>query len=177
MFDFGANYQITVTDISTYKFHKEGILPSFYYYFFQNTKEESKFIFTTNLKPISEFNLGYYVYTYPTFGLFTIPMAYLFFLGFFKKNMKYIIMQALTLLIVCILVLLDFTLAGVHIRYLMDIYPIMIMMTFVSILIFDEKFKGTAKIIYLIVVCLIVACSSFYVIEAFLSERIRYNNF
>ena len=175
--EFGSKYQLTVSDVSKNTFHKEGIKPAFYYYFFQNTKVADPFIFSTSKKPIRDFNLGYYVYTYPTFGLFTIPAAYLILLGFFTKKIKLIIINVLTLLIVCVLVQLDFALAGVHIRYLMDILPITIFISFVSVLVFDDNLKGIFKWIYLGLICLVLLYSSFYCLEAFISERVRYDNF
>lgn len=160
--DFGANYQLTVSDVSKNQIKWSNLLPSYYYYFFQKPIINDKFPYILiNLKDIKSFELGYYVYTYPTIGLFTIPLSFCMFLGLFNlKDKKYLIMNIIFILNILVLAFVEFSLAGVHLRYMMDLLPMVTFISLLNILIINELIKSDKiKFIYFVIILIVIIIS------------------
>ena len=138
--DFGANYQLTVSDVSKNKILLENFKPAMFYYLFQPFEISKTFPYLKLVVyDIKNFNLSHYTYSYRTFGIFMIPISLFIFVGLFnRKNKQHIIFNILTLLFMIILAFLDFSLAGVHTRYVMDIYPFIIFVAICNILIVND---------------------------------------
>lgn len=176
--DFGANYQLTVSDVSKNDIKFSNLTPSFYYYFFQKPIINDKFPYISiALKDIKNFDLGYYVYTYPTIGLFTIPISYLMFLGLFNyKDKKYIAMNIIFIINIFVLVFLEFSLAGVHLRYLMDILSMCVFISILNILIVGNKIlNDRLKSIYFIIILIVVILSLIIFISLISNFAYDYN--
>lgn len=159
--DFGSNYQLTVSDISKNKVLLENIPAAMFYYLFQPPRPiENMPHLILNLLDVKWFNLNHYVYTFPTIGLFTIPLSYMIFMGFSRKNsFNFKLMNTLFLLNIIILAIFDFSLAGVHIRYLMDLLPMTMFISIVNIAILINNTKNKNIVFG---VCFIVICLSIY---------------
>ncbi len=123
-FDFGTDYQLTVTDTSLYSVGAFGIVPSFFHYFLQNFSFTDSFPFI-GFDYVAFSDYGRYVYVDSGLGIFAMPfMLSLFaFPVFFRKkdigiNRKILFATALAML--PITAFLDFCLGGVIFRYTAD---------------------------------------------------------
>lgn len=176
IFDFGANYQLTVSDISKNKLRISNIWPTLYYYFMQKPVFNNNYPYISiALKNIKEYNLTYYVYTYPTIGLLTIPINICMFLGIINfKDKKYLIMNIIFILNVFILAFFDFSLAGVHLRYLMDILSMTVFISILNLLVINDKINNDKlRLLYFIIVLIIVVFSLIMFIS--LVDNFSYN--
>ncbi len=123
--DFGANYQLTVADVSQYRIGAYGIVPSIYHYFFHPFKAEAVFPFI-NLQHLSFGNYGEYVYIDSGLGIFSFPFMIMLVLTPIVIANKKIpserrILLGVSLASVFITAFIDFCLGGVIFRYTADI--------------------------------------------------------
>ena len=131
-FDFGINYQLTVSNL---RFNKVTnfvqAFNGFYHYFFQPLDLDLRFpFFHVVSKAPSAINEFYF--KLPIAGVFNFPLLGIIFATFYiiKRRMqedklkKWFIIISLA---VCLLITyLDITLAGSIMRYTLDIYPLML---------------------------------------------------
>ncbi len=123
-FDFGTNYQLTVTDTSLYSVGTFGVVPSFFHYFLQNFRFDASFPFM-GFDYVAAKDYGRYVYVDSGLGIFAMPFMIMLFACpvFFRKkdigtNRKILFATALAML--PITAFLDFCLGGVIFRYTAD---------------------------------------------------------
>ena len=176
--DFGSNYQLTVSDVSKNKILLENIPAALYYYLFQPPLPQTSIPYLRICAlDIKWFKLSHYTYTYPTIGLFTIPLCLLSFLGFNKNNeLKYRWFNFFFILNIFILSIFNFSLAGVHFRYLMDLLPMTIFISLLNIAITFSNIKDN-KDIFLGVIFIIIALTIYYFLNLYVNELyIRLNN-
>lgn len=173
VFDFGSNYQLTVSDVSKNKMSIENIIPALYYYLIQPPKLNTHAPYLIlQLTDIKHFNLSHYTYTFPTFGLFTIPLNLFIIIGFIKnKNKLFIFFNTIGIILIFVLSFVNFSLAGVHIRYLMDILPICLFLALLNILLFNDKMMSSiGKMIFKSVFYIAFSLSIFYYLNILINE-------
>ena len=134
-FDFGASYQLTVSDIHANKVNLAGLPAAIYHYFFMSLRPRAVFPFfeqqATGLN-----NYGQYVYIDFAIPVFTLPIIALGFLllpmCFRKKNTcccrETTVLQrnAYYILAICMALFIaweDFCLGGLIQRYIIDTLP------------------------------------------------------
>ncbi len=179
IFEFGATYQLTVSDISYNKFRIENILPALYYYFIQwpGCSGHAPFLIVENVyKPIS----GNYFYSAVNIGLLSIPLNWsIAAIGptlsrkEFIKSATYISILMSTVFIA----ILNFCLAGICIRYVCDIsLPFAILS---GLIILDanrnafESGDRNGKIIYNISILYIILTIFICTVLIFINERCK----
>lgn len=123
-FDFGANYQLTLADTSTYSLSSALALPAFYHFFLQAPKIDSVFPYLhPAVSRLSDYSVDRVVYTsnsvgsvfFPcTWGTAVIPMLW-------RKNKRAFITAALAFISVAFIAFFDLCYGGVHLRYAADI--------------------------------------------------------
>ncbi len=123
-FDFGTDYQLTVTDTSLYSVGAFGIMPSFFHYFLQGFTFTDSFPFI-GFNYIAPTDYGRYVYVDSGLGIFAMPFMLMLLASpvYFKKkdigiNRKILFATALAML--PITAFLNFCLGGVIFRYTAD---------------------------------------------------------
>lgn len=125
--DFGAAYQLTVCDVSEYRFRAELLIPAVYHYFLQ-TPIFIKDVFPYMRLSYVPVDCSAYVYTTRTLGMFCMPSlaGLLLFPATYKKRASLVKPATFTLAAVCCFALayFDTCFAGVCVRYLADIAPI-----------------------------------------------------
>lgn len=145
-FDFGAAYQLTVSDIHANKLSFSSIGPMIYHYFLQFPRPRSSFpFFEQNMCYL--YNYGRYVYTAGINGVFAYPV--LFFaaamapLAFVRKGKRFAYkttkLQRNSFMAVCfimafVIAWMDFCLGGAINHYVFDFMPLMILAAAVCIL-------------------------------------------
>ncbi len=145
-FDFGAAYQLTVSDIHANKLSLSGIGPMIYHYFLQVPRPRSSFPFFEQ-QMCYLYNYGRYVYTagingvfaYPVllFGTVMAPTAFIrrgnrFAYNTTKRQRNSFI--ALCFIMAFVIAWMDFCLGGAINHYVFDIMPLMILVSVVCIL-------------------------------------------
>lgn len=126
VFEFGARYQLTVADVSTYSVSLALLLPSIYCYFLQMPIVQGKFPYLVlTYEPIQSY--GGYLYTTWMMGVFAMPSLSGILLspiarrrGGKKDNVK-LFTFILAAFCCFLLAFVDICFAGVCIRYLADI--------------------------------------------------------
>ncbi len=158
-FDFGQKYQLTVADVSTYSISGGLFGYAMLHYFFQpyDFGKEAPYI----TRGLVQMEYDRYVYVDRALGVFAFPTTIPALLtpaalSFKKDPGKFIAYLFIPVCAVAV-AFVDFCLAGVHIRYVFDILP---MVTFLALLVWMEicgKLKGKYKVIAVcvgIVLCL-----------------------
>jgi hypothetical protein len=163
LFDFGNNYQMTVSDISLNKISLDKFPLAFKTYFLTPTLSDPTFPFYEFKSLV--FNESYYIYNFRTLGIFRYPLIYLSFGILFiipkKDNIKLFIFILSAFIIAIILGFISFCLAGIHYRYTLDILPVLLLVSGMSIVLLESSIKPGNKrfksIIFISTVCLSVA--------------------
>ncbi len=148
-FDFGANYQLTVSDISQNKIDIKLFLPSVLSYFFK------PFIFTGEYPYIamnnavaydfagrffySEWYIGAFCHGAPA-ALFAYP-----FLAYIERDKERNATFITLVLTALAIAFSDFCLAGVNMRYIYDIAATLALFGTVSLLALQKSVKGKAR--------------------------------
>jgi len=152
--DFGSNYNLTVADVSTYKFDVEDIQYALFHYLNEAPAKSEAYPYVT-FSYVKFTNYGHYVYNDANFGLFPAsPLCAfillapaVFFSPKFSKSRKFFSLAAF-FCIPCIL-LTDFCLGGVIYRYLGDfsfVAALFAIVTLVSVCeIFTDCLDSRAK--------------------------------
>lgn len=124
-FDFGTDYQLTVSDTSLYSVGLFGLVPSFFHYFLQNLGFTAEFPFV-GFDYVAASDYGRYVYVDSGLGIFATPFMLVLLLSpvVFKKksvsrNKKLLFGAAL--LSLPLTAFLNFCLGGVIFRYTADL--------------------------------------------------------
>ena len=83
------------------------------------------------------------------------------FLGLFNlKDKKYLLMNIIFILNILVLAFVEFSLAGVHLRYMMDLLPMVTFISLLNILIINELIKSDKiKFIYFVIILIVVIIS------------------
>ncbi len=149
-FEFGAKYQLTVADVSTYKFTKELLIPCIVFYFFQMPVFKEKFPYIS----LDLYNVKTgvpYLYTTYTIGAFPFlsNIGILGISGVLAKPRKKHIVQKTTYVAAFVSVFLlafaDICMGGVNVRYFADISFTMILFTGLILLEIPAFFAGSKK--------------------------------
>ncbi len=172
-FDFGSHYQLTVSDVSKNKLAIENIKASFYYYLLQPPRFENNAPFLKiQALDVKTFNLSHYVYVFPTIGLLTIPLNLFIVVGFIKnKNKELLLFNIVSIIFILVLSFINFSIAGVHIRYLMDLLPICLFVSLLNILLFNDRIKSIkGKYIFKSIFYIAFSLSIFYYLNLLVNE-------
>lgn len=142
LMDFGANYQITMSDIHANHLRLSALFPAMVHYFLQPVRTSDLFPFF-NIFAFHMRNYGMYCYSDMMIGAFWFPMLSM---GFFliPKSMKMggnglAKFRKRGFIIACFVMAagiawMDFCLAGLNLRYLIDIMPPLILGSVCTIL-------------------------------------------
>ena len=150
--DFGQKYQLTVHDVSLYKLNPELFGYAMIQYFFQMPTYEGGFPFLR--RSFVTLKYGTYVYVDCTVGAFAFPttIATLFtplVVSLKKEPGKWLSYFFIPLAAV-VISFVDFCMAGVHLRYVFDIVP---MLTFLGLLVWMELCKRATGKTKKVLVC------------------------
>lgn len=129
-FDFGSNYQLTLTDTSTYKFSSTLILPAFFHYFINPPLIDDVFPYIhPNSHKLADYGVKRLVYTDKTVGALYFPAVWgCVFLPLIRKHKIKLFTGVMALISVVIIAIFDMVYAGVHLRYSADIMFILTLM-------------------------------------------------
>ncbi|MGN0630135.1 MAG: hypothetical protein ACI4JN_02295, partial [Ruminococcus sp.] len=152
--DFGAAYQLTVSDVHANKLQLRGIFPAIYHYFFQVPRPKASFpFFEAQFASINNYTKYTYIdaaigaFTYPliVLGMMFVPMAAS------RKGIPYAdrgrCIQRKWVLTAGVAVAFfmawqEFCMAGVIDRYILDILPILTLCSVVAVIYAAGKSKG-----------------------------------
>ena len=169
--DFGAAYQLTVSDINANKIYLSSLPEAIYHYFFAPLKVQAQFPFiysaATNLS-----NYGHYVYVMDYASAFTYPIVLL---GLFllpvvwrrkKRTSPYGITSlqmnafyAVAAFMAVFIAWQDFCLGGVIATYVIDIMPLLLIASLLPLIRYFSA--GTGRKLYLYSVTAAVMTFSF----------------
>ena len=179
-FEFGATYQLTVADVSTYRLRKELLFPCIAFYFLQMPVFREEFPFIS----LDLYRLHTGVpYLYTTYTIGTLPflsnLGILGLSGVLAKPRKKHLVQKTTYITAFVSVFLmafaDICLGGVNIRYFADISFVMILFTSLILLEIPAFFAGSKKpvraIVQTIIFILLAASSVLGFLLIFENER------
>ncbi len=140
-FDFGAAYQLTVSDIHANKLRLSNLPAALYHYFLQLPKSKSTFpFFETGMNGLD--NYGSYIYAAVGFGALTLPAIFCGVLlqpaAFAPKSKELADRHRRYLLTICFglsaaLAWADFCLGGFITHYIFDIMPLMTLAAMIGI--------------------------------------------
>lgn len=183
--EFGAQYQLTVYDVSKYSFNLSLLFPAFYYYFFQYPKflEFAPYLDVPFYKMP---NLTTYVYITSTIGILSFPSVWgvaciPVSLTSKKSDKTKKAILSIAILSVIFMAFFDMCFAGVNIRYLADIALISVVFTAVMLceffdLFYDNK-KSVKFCVYVIISLLLALTFLLGVMLIFSNERDNIINF
>lgn len=167
IFEFGASYQLTVADVSTYKLDIKEIGYAIYCYFIAPLKDSiitDSLVFTnTKIAAVDR-----YLYIDKYFGIFAVPfmlasLTLPFVLIDKSKNFAYRVTMISSFVGMFIMAWVDFCMGGVIFRYLCDISVIMAVISAVCMFSWMDKIlsieNATYKRIlnYLVIFVLVIA--------------------
>jgi hypothetical protein len=131
-FDFGIEYQLTVSDLRYNKITNfVQVINGFYHYFLQPLSIDLKFPFFHVVSVIPSSAAEYY-FNFPTAGIFCFPLMIVLVAAVYiiKRSMREDRLKKwfIAIMLICCLLItyLDITLAGVLMRYTLDIYPMLL---------------------------------------------------
>lgn len=163
-FEFGFNYQLTVSIAKANTITLTMIPPTLYHYFFQQPKLTSNFpyieIKTRSLDAYSRYN-----YLGRNMGILTYPATWAIvfapFLDRKKDKFKYSFILTVSAAAI-VLSFIDMCKAGAHYRYTADILMPIILVSLVIIFFMIEKFEMLSKKTYmsLYILCTAALCST-----------------
>ena len=167
VFDFGANYQMTVHDVSDYSFSAALILPSMYYYILKLPSFGKYFPFLKidfiNIFKNSDY--GKYIYVTSTVGALSFPAVFGAALApsslVGEKNRTKCGVICLAILSALFLAYFDTCFAGINIRYLADIMLVLILISTLLLCDFatNELKSDKTKIIAFTIVSIMLVLS------------------
>ncbi len=142
-FEFGTNYQLTVSDISKNKLRLSGIPGTIYHYFMQPLGVSGNFP-NFSLLHSSLNNYGTYVYVDTGMGLFAIPLMLSLFLAFptLRSKKKTPFAKSLLLCLLCgffFVAFMNFCLGGVIFRYTADLTMLASVLSVILLFSFHEQ--------------------------------------
>ena len=123
-FDFGANYQLTLADTSTYSLSGALFLPSLYHFFIQPPKLDSVFPYLHPVtRRMSEYAVERMVYTDRSVGSLFFPITWgiAFIPALWREHKRGFITAIIAFLCTVFLAFFDLCYGGVHLRYSADI--------------------------------------------------------
>lgn len=157
-FDFGANYQLTLTDTSTYSLSSALALPALYHFFLQPPEINDAFPYLHPIsRRLSEYAVERYVYTsqsvgsvyFPaTWGVAAVPILW-------RESKRKLITAVLAFICITFLAVFDLCYGGVHLRYLADI---MFVLTLFGVYMLISAVSKTRKgsVLYVILYSLVI---------------------
>ncbi len=123
-FDFGANYQLTLADTSTYSLSSALALPALYHFYLQPPIFDGKFPFLhPNASRLDSYDVQRVVYISNSVGSAYFPITW----GvgavavLWKENKRKFIAAIIAFLCVSFMAVFDLCFGGVHLRYSADI--------------------------------------------------------
>lgn len=123
-FDFGANYQLTLSDTSTYSLTSALALPAMYHFFLQPPKFDSGFPYLhPNAARLDSYDVTRVVYTSHSVGSVFFPITW----GagaialLWRESKRKFIAALIAVLCVIFIAVFDLCFGGVHLRYAADI--------------------------------------------------------
>ena len=123
-FDFGANYQLTLADTSTYSLSGALAMPALYHFFFQSPIFDNSFPFLhPNAARLDSYDVQRVVYISNSVGSAYFPVTW----GvgavavLWRENRREFISAVIAFLCVAFLAVFDLCFGGVHLRYSADI--------------------------------------------------------
>lgn len=167
-FDFGSNYQLTVTDVSQYSITGLLFLPAMYHYFLQSPDIKSYFpYFHLSFNPYKGYYSGYF-YNTRTLGALCFPSAWGFLMSPYLIMLKKIPLwkksfYVLSIVLPVIIAFLDTCLGGVNIRYLADILFVLVFAGAIILLDFYsslDNVKTSVRIIIFIAITIVFAVTA-----------------
>ncbi len=123
-FDFGANYQLTLTDTSTYSLSPALALPALYHFFLQTPKLDSVFPY---LHPagnrLSDYSVDRLVYISQSVGSVYFPITWgvAAVPALWRENKRLLLSAIIAFVCTAFLAFFDLCYGGVHLRYSADI--------------------------------------------------------
>lgn len=123
-FDFGANYQLTLADTSTYSFAGALFLPSLYHFFLQPPFINESFPYLHPAsRRLSEYAVTRMVYTSNSVGSVYFPITWGVALipALWREHKRVIVTAVIAFLSTVFLAYFDLCYGGVHLRYAADI--------------------------------------------------------
>lgn len=151
-FEFGTSYQMTVSDIHANTIKLSDLPSAIIQYVFQPMSFTAEFPHI-ELSPVKLANYGHYVYCDKQLGLISFPSIFLslavlpFIIKKCKKEQKRLnscnnvkIFTYLSIVILSVVIIwLDFCMAGTAFRYLIDILPVLTILSILVFLEFNQK--------------------------------------
>ena len=182
VFDFGANYQLTVHDVSDYAFSAALIMPSMYYYILKlpSFGKYLPFIKLDYVSLYENFNYTRYIYVTSTVGALSFPaisgvaLAPSTLVGEKNRTKQGVIFTAI--LSALFMAYFDTCFAGINIRYLADIMLVLILISTLLLCDFATNvFKSDkAKIIIFTAVSILLALSFAVGMLLILNNEVNY---
>lgn len=123
-FDFGANYQLTLADTSTYSLSGALFIPSLYHFFLQPPSFDGVFPFIHPVaRRMSEYSVDRTVYVSHSIGSAFFPLTWgaVLIPSLYRENKRKFLTAVIAVLCVVFLAFFDLCFGGVHLRYLADI--------------------------------------------------------
>ena len=181
-FDFGAAYQLTVSDINYNRFGAmENIIPSVYHYFLQPMTLHGYFPF---IYPYSHYQLleQNYYYNCPSIGVFSypyiLPSLLLWLFGCKTSSRLFRHTTALLFFLVLLMAYFNFSMAGSLLRYTADITLILGLCALLCALEATSAGKGLSAFSCkrsVLILCLLMATT--FICAVLLSVTGEYGNF
>ena len=176
--EFGATYQLTVCDVSQYRFLGTLVLPALYHYFFQFPQLKNAFPYI-QLTFESFPNNAPYVYTARMLGVFSMPSLASLALcpATYGKKKSFVKSVTFTLAAISCLMLayFDTCFAGVCVRYLADIATVAAVFSGVILLdlqtLFSKNKSGVQYAVFVAICLLLLLTAAVGVLLIFENER------
>lgn len=124
VFDFGANYQLTLTDTSTYSLSSALAMPALYHFFLQSPEFDLVFPFLHPAsRRLSSYDVQRLVYTSRSVGSIFFPCTWgvAGIATLWRESKRKFITAVLAFLCVTFMAVFDLCYGGVHLRYAADI--------------------------------------------------------
>ena len=167
--DFGATYQLTVSNVNANHLRLSLLPASFFHYFLQIPQMRSSFpYFETNCDHLR--NYGAYVYMEGVFsalmnpfamaGFLLMPTAYKRTLAGFRQgvtNRQRSVALALCFIVPIITAWMDFCMGGLNLRYICDITPLLFIGCVIVLLRTTDVKKKMYRYILTVILCLLSA--------------------
>jgi len=175
IFDFGATYQLTVSDISLNRIRILDIFPALFHYFLQPLVFSWDFPFIS-LHSIAT-NYSHYVYVDSNFGLFLMPMFWALFGSikvFLNKNVQGVkLTLASALAGIFAVAWFNFSMAGVIFRYTCDLTLVAAFVSVAIIFYLCENVSENRKHTVFIFTTAFCAVSIFFSLSLALSSNLN----
>ena len=141
-FDFGNNYQITVSEVSKNKVDFKYFTHAMYHYLLQPPTFRDSFPFMLLARNSLPDYGGRYFYLGQNIGAFFYPVTFFAYLSplllIFRRKLRYLVYSLITAM-ATVIAFLDFSLAGSHVRYTTDTTPMLALVGVLLLLEFSKK--------------------------------------